>query len=117
MDPNTILDRILELADIQLKVTDLDDFETEELAEAVQNLHEWLSRGGFLPKAWDHRDAREARLRHAQNHLARPKPLDSLLDLRQPERPLACIHCGSTDDTDPRNRLCGPCYKAQRKGL
>jgi hypothetical protein len=28
------------------------DGSAAELAEAVQNLDEWLSKGGFLPAAW-----------------------------------------------------------------
>jgi hypothetical protein len=28
----------------------------ERLAEKVEALDEWLSKGGFLPKAWTHKD-------------------------------------------------------------
>lgn len=57
MDPNATLAVMLDRAEVILA----DDREPEdggpsheaiELAEAVQNLSEWLSKGGFLPSAW-----------------------------------------------------------------
>lgn len=50
MDPNAALDRLLEAA---AKVRQGDLGEASELADAVEVLHEWLSRGGFLPARWE----------------------------------------------------------------
>lgn len=59
MDPNAALERILECADMIIVQTDEGasgadiHYDANELAEAVQALHGWLSRGGFLPSQWE----------------------------------------------------------------
>jgi hypothetical protein len=56
MDPNATLDRIRELVASINKNDGLDedDFQSmaSELAEYVEALDEWISKGGFLPTAW-----------------------------------------------------------------
>lgn len=47
MDPDEALKRIRALYD-----ADHDSYTAEELIDLIQGLDEWLSRGGFLPKAW-----------------------------------------------------------------
>lgn len=54
MDPNANLERIRVLVRNALR-GDGDDDETAELADLVEGLDEWLSAGGFLPKAWERR--------------------------------------------------------------
>ncbi len=51
MDPNETLERLRELAAIIVRSDD-DATAAYELADAVQNLDQWLSNGGFLPQAW-----------------------------------------------------------------
>lgn len=54
MDPNATLKRILELVE-EIHSTDNPNYlanRAPELAEAVEALDEWLSRGGFLPTRW-----------------------------------------------------------------
>lgn len=53
MDPNETLRRIRELSRRILDDGPLNDHVNEELAELCEALDEWLSRGGFLPKAWE----------------------------------------------------------------
>lgn len=55
MDPNATLEGIRVVA------ARMEDFDSEglvedaiELATLVQNLDEWLSKGGFPPEAWRH---------------------------------------------------------------
>lgn len=57
MDPDANLERLLELA---RALADLDPVESSEeteqaieLAHTVIALHDWLAKGGFLPKDWD----------------------------------------------------------------
>jgi hypothetical protein len=55
MDPNANLTEMRELAQTLLdNNADLSDFcaQAERLAELVQALDEWLTRGGFLPRDW-----------------------------------------------------------------
>lgn len=61
MDPDATLQLILELAsEITSRSGDGESHDYmsttaglgEELAEAVENLHEWITKGGFPPKAW-----------------------------------------------------------------
>lgn len=58
MDPNTVLENMLALAKQIIKRDDADDDgttqdpEAAELAAAVQDLDEWLRKGGFLPSRW-----------------------------------------------------------------
>lgn len=61
MDPNETLRIMLEKAASILKAIDTlnmpaDDVyladDASELSEAVQNLNEWLAKGGFLPSKW-----------------------------------------------------------------
>ena len=48
MDPDVCLAEIRELT----KKSDLSDDQIEDLVTRVRALDEWISRGGFLPKAW-----------------------------------------------------------------
>jgi hypothetical protein len=61
MDPDTCLEACRRLARALIKQADDDrqhhtssqkDTLGEELAENFNNLDEWLSRGGFKPRAW-----------------------------------------------------------------
>lgn len=53
MDPNATLENIRQLYRlVQSSPEDALDF-GDELAEAVQNLDEWLTNGGFLPAEWE----------------------------------------------------------------
>ena len=56
MDPNATRQRVLKLA-AEIRGTHLDD--VGELAElgvdlayAIQDLDDWITAGGFLPRAW-----------------------------------------------------------------
>jgi hypothetical protein len=51
MDPNACLKEILERVGEVVHDGDIDS--GERLAHLVQDLHEWLSKGGFLPAAWE----------------------------------------------------------------
>lgn len=54
MDPTQTLKEILEIA-MPMAAEEIQcNFHTQslELAEKVLDLHEWLSRGGFLPRQW-----------------------------------------------------------------
>lgn len=58
MDPDKALARILELSEF-LMHAEFDEIEHElsfssaaELAEVISDLHDWIRKGGFLPKAW-----------------------------------------------------------------
>lgn len=55
MDSNAALARIREV--VQELDGETDEFKYgqlgEELCQLVQGLDEWLSRGGFLPQAWE----------------------------------------------------------------
>lgn len=67
MDPNTCLKRILELqSHLREYYLDADDPELaicdgdstfidmmDEYVSCVEDMHQWLSMGGFLPGAWD----------------------------------------------------------------
>lgn len=61
MDPDALLERILERArmmpTLEVSINDgvgvekaLDN--ADNLADDVMELHEWLLKGGFLPKRW-----------------------------------------------------------------
>lgn len=52
MDPNETLRLIRIMASF---CHDSDDEHARSLAELVDSLDGWLSRGGFLPKAWEHK--------------------------------------------------------------
>lgn len=55
MDPNATLARIRERAQEILSIRAAGDealAAADELAEHVQAMDEWLSKGGFLPQAW-----------------------------------------------------------------
>lgn len=49
MDPDATLTKIRELVSM---LVDHPGEPTRELAELAEALDEWLSRGGFLPEAW-----------------------------------------------------------------
>ena len=69
MDPDKLLERILVLAGEILRPRldhfpsmenyDRSVFDSSELARAVQDLNEWIARGGFLPKDWQRPTPRE----------------------------------------------------------
>lgn len=55
MDPNATLAVMLDRAEALIASADAGgevDDEAHELAEATISLHEWLSKGGFLPRQW-----------------------------------------------------------------
>jgi len=57
MDPDTCLENCQLLAASILNLDDDDNvidkaFAGEELAEAFNNLDEWITKGGFLPQVW-----------------------------------------------------------------
>lgn len=52
MDPNATLAEILHAAMCVIASDGLDHVRALDLAERVQSLDEWLTRGGFLPDAW-----------------------------------------------------------------
>jgi hypothetical protein len=49
MDPNAALDQLREL--LTGNDGSIDDY--ERAAEVFDGLDEWLSKGGFLPSAWE----------------------------------------------------------------
>lgn len=51
MDPDRLREELLELARVVLIKADM-PFEAWQLAAKVQDLDEWLQRGGFPPVAW-----------------------------------------------------------------
>lgn len=59
MDPNATLVEMLALAEmIQQEYGDtdgngVDQDDANRLAELVEALNGWITRGGFLPKAWE----------------------------------------------------------------
>jgi hypothetical protein len=54
MDPNATLRDLLEWASAVLADAELTDDSTAlDAAERIVGLHEWLSKGGFLPSAWE----------------------------------------------------------------
>ena len=58
MDPDENLKNQLKLAKRILDGRGSEDdliFDATELAELVENLNDWLSRRGFLPKRWNGR--------------------------------------------------------------
>lgn len=71
MDPEACLQRALDRARAVMAAIDeggdADDatigaailHDANELAEAVQNLDEWLRGGGFLPRAWEQKRGRK----------------------------------------------------------
>lgn len=64
MDPNETL-RIIRLTTKQMRVDEHPDIRkqhADDLAEHVEALDEWLTKGGFLPSDWDPR-VHAARLR------------------------------------------------------
>lgn len=60
MDPNANLAVVRRLA---ASILDGERDLADSLAEHVQALDEWLSRGGFLPSAWRTRPPHERRYR------------------------------------------------------
>lgn len=59
MDPDKTLERILALLDRRL---DNEPSANRELNDAIVELHCWLERGGFLPRAWARTAPAEARV-------------------------------------------------------
>lgn len=63
MDPNVTLDAILRI----IKYRDFPEWAGDygdELADNIESLHGWLSKGGFLPDAWQPHLLRESRKGH-----------------------------------------------------
>lgn len=58
MDPNSCLTHMRAMANDILLTLDAEKVPTtddvEELAEMIQNLDEWIRRGGFLPDDWNY---------------------------------------------------------------
>ena len=50
MDPNAAL---TEIREITARATAGKSFDADKLAELVDGLDQWLSRGGFRPDAWN----------------------------------------------------------------
>ena len=50
MDPNETLKQMLEQTRLVIAVSD--DVNALKLADYVNAMNEWLSKGGFLPAAW-----------------------------------------------------------------
>jgi hypothetical protein len=59
MDPNTTLQEMRELTK-RNNDCDLSAFEVDRLADLVDSIDQWLSRGGFPPKDWKHRNPEDA---------------------------------------------------------
>lgn len=53
MDPNATLAHIRELNAQMSTHGELDGEETSLLVELIENLDDWLSKGGFLPEPWN----------------------------------------------------------------
>ena len=55
MDPNATLEHLRDLTNsvFYRAPTGTEDVRALELAEAFDDLDNWLSRGGFQPDAWD----------------------------------------------------------------
>lgn len=54
MDPNTTLEEIREQVRLAYAVEGFEAFDGLHLAGLISALDEWISRGGFLPKDWNH---------------------------------------------------------------
>lgn len=52
MDPNEHLREAIKLAK-KIESADFDDHDADDLAQHVLDLHEWMCRGGALPKMWN----------------------------------------------------------------
>jgi hypothetical protein len=53
MDPNANLEEMREIAKTILSGEEYDTgYDAVRLAELVEALDEWITKGGFLPKAW-----------------------------------------------------------------
>jgi len=52
VDPDKCLEEILDLV---RRIQDEPGYRDEALAERVLNLHEWIVKGGYLPKPWRER--------------------------------------------------------------
>lgn len=57
MDPDATLEKILSWIESIRAYEGAEDLHAlenaaVELADSVENLHEWIQRGGFLPAAW-----------------------------------------------------------------
>lgn len=50
MDPNKVLQDLVTKARAAIALSDQED--TLSMADDVLALHDWLSKGGFLPAAW-----------------------------------------------------------------
>lgn len=76
MDPNATLS---ELRQAIPNAVDGDNAESVRAAELFQALDDWLSRGGFLPEAWDTDRARHGFVAQpvAQEFCAAPDDQDS----------------------------------------
>lgn len=52
MDPDMTLYKMLDLAHFILQSPDTESADALELAELIQELDRWLTRGGFTPDRW-----------------------------------------------------------------
>jgi hypothetical protein len=52
MDPNALLNRILELCQDHSDYGFLPSDEADEVVESVKEMHRWFLSGGFLPSVW-----------------------------------------------------------------
>jgi len=53
MDPDELLRKLLEISKLGLEANGLEGDDVMELVEGVQNLDQWLEKGGFLPARWE----------------------------------------------------------------
>ena len=55
MDPDSTLAAIRQIADVcESQQRPLDDNESATLAGLINALDTWITRGGYLPTAWNH---------------------------------------------------------------
>lgn len=63
MDPNTALSNLRNLTAMVINTENLEHSDQldllDSLAEQVEALDEWLTRGGFLPSAWQSQGPRQ----------------------------------------------------------
>ena len=57
MDPNATLEHIRDLAGVLRMYNGNPASKADELVDAINDLDEWLSKGGFLPDDWQEVDA------------------------------------------------------------
>jgi len=107
MDPNATLARLREaIADAERAMdpesgsNDAEHESLSEITELAAALDEWLSRGGFLPDAWQQSDERDAQYR------ARAQQLRARLDQESDPFKRQCDRHGGPWGDDPTCAQC-----------